>query len=64
VTGGRVRAQYRVKLEVIGDKLDAYLDDVLQLSATDGAIASGRVGLGADFGRAEFDDVRVSVHAP
>jgi hypothetical protein len=35
-------------LEIIGDQLNAYLDDVLQLSATDGEIASARVGLGAE----------------
>lgn len=56
--------QYRVKLEVVGSELKAYVDDVLHLTVTDSDIASGRIALGADYARAEFDDVRVTLPEP
>ena len=55
---------YRVKLEIVGDELKAYVDDVLHITVTDSDIPAGRVGLGADNARAAFDDVRITVPAP
>jgi hypothetical protein len=51
---------YKVKLEAVGSTLRVYVDDVLQLTATDTTFASGKMVLGVWNGTAEFDDVLVT----
>jgi hypothetical protein len=51
---------YTVKLEAIGSALRAYVDGVLQASATDTRFPSGKIALGTSFATAEFDDVIVT----
>ncbi len=50
---------YTLKLTVTGNQLQAYVDGVLQLTATDSALATGKVGFMALYASAEFDDVVV-----
>ncbi len=50
---------YTLKLAVNGTQLEAYVDGVLQLSATDSALATGKVGCYAAYVSAEFDDLLV-----
>jgi len=50
---------YKLKLEVVGSSLKAYVNDTLQLSVTDSQIANGSVGVGAYNAQVEFDDVTV-----
>jgi hypothetical protein len=54
---------YKLRLEVAGSSLKAYVNDTPQLSVTDGSLAGGRVGVGAYNARAEFDDVIVNAPA-
>jgi hypothetical protein len=51
---------YKVKLEAVGSSLRVYVDDVLQLSATDTTFASGKMVIGVWNGTAEFDDILVT----
>ena len=50
---------YRVKLSLDGNNIAVYVNDVLKLSATDSAIASGGVGVGGYYVAASFDDIVV-----
>ncbi len=50
---------YTLKLAVIGNQLQAYVDGVLQLTATDSSLKAGKAGLLALYTSAEFDDVAV-----
>ena len=45
-----------VRFEIIGTDLRLYIDEVLQLSATDSTYASGRAGLATFYATADFDD--------
>lgn len=58
--GIEVGKQYKVRFEVQQSELRAYVDDALVLSASDSEIASGRIAIGTDNARAEFDDVTVN----
>jgi len=51
---------YKLKLEVVGTALKAYLDGNPVLSATDADIANGGIALGTKNATAEFDDVKVT----
>jgi hypothetical protein len=51
---------YLVRFEARGSELRAYLDDQLVVTVNDTALASGRIALGTDNARAEFDDVLVT----
>jgi pectate lyase len=52
---------YKLRLEVIGSSLRAYVDDVLALETTDTQITSGGVAVGVRHAHARFDDVKVTV---
>jgi hypothetical protein len=52
--------QYKVRFEVQGEELRAYVDDVLMLTTTDPDLKTGRIAIGTDNARAEFDDVTVN----
>ncbi len=51
---------YTVKLVMNGPNIELYIDNVLQLSATDTTFASGTVAMGSYLTSANFDDVAVS----
>jgi hypothetical protein len=51
---------YTVKLQIVGTSLKAYVNGVLQASATDTRFTAGKVGLGTYYATARFDDVVVS----
>ncbi len=50
---------YTLKLVVSGSQLQAYLDGVLQLTATDTSLTAGKGGLIALYTSAEFDDLLI-----
>src|SRR5439155_724981 len=50
---------YKVRLEMVGTKLKAYVNDVLQLTATDATFSSGLIAVGGFNNTAEFDNVVV-----
>ena len=50
---------YKVRLEMVGTTLKAYVNDVLQLTATDATFSSGLIALGGFNNTAEFDNVVV-----
>ncbi len=52
---------YTIKFEVIGATLNAYVDGVLLVTATDASLATGGIGLGGLNYTAEFDDVVVKI---
>ena len=51
---------YTLRLEVVGTSLKAYLNDTLELEATDEQITSGGVAVGARHVNVRFDDVKVT----
>jgi pectate lyase len=51
---------YTLKLSVIGDKLQGYLDGQMLVSGSDGSIGMGGIGVGTSDCTAEFDDVVVN----
>lgn len=51
---------FTLRLEVVGTSLRAYLDDSLELEATDSQITSGGIGVGTTHASARFDDVKVT----
>lgn len=51
---------YSVKLEVVGTSLKAYVNGVLQLTATDSKFQSGNIGGATFYASAEFDDFVVT----
>nr|WP_223192405.1 family 16 glycoside hydrolase [Paenibacillus sedimenti] len=51
---------YTIKLEMSGSSIKMYVNDTLQLSATDSSLTSGAVGLIAYKTIANFDDIIVS----
>ncbi|HVY31434.1 MAG TPA: hypothetical protein VHB79_33000 [Polyangiaceae bacterium] len=55
-----VGKQFKVRFEVQGDELRAYVDDVLMLTTHDSDLKTGRIAIGTDNARAEFDDVTVT----
>ncbi|HYU28458.1 MAG TPA: family 16 glycoside hydrolase, partial [Gemmatimonadales bacterium] len=50
---------YKVRLEMVGTTLKAYVNDVLQLTATDATFSSGLIAVGGFNNTAEFDNVVV-----
>lgn len=52
--------QYKVRFEVQGEDLRAYVDDVLMVTTSDPDLKMGRIAIGTDNARAEFDDVTVT----
>ncbi|HYH05086.1 MAG TPA: family 16 glycoside hydrolase, partial [Bacillota bacterium] len=50
---------YTLKLDVNGNQLQAFVNGNLELTATDSAIATGKVGFTSINTSAEFDDVKV-----
>lgn len=52
--------QYKVRFEVQGGELRAYVDDTLMLTTQDSELTKGRIAVGTDNARAEFDDVTVT----
>jgi hypothetical protein len=50
---------YTLTFSAIGNQLKFYVDDVLQLSATDGAFSWGTMGIRTDYANVYFDDVIV-----
>jgi hypothetical protein len=50
---------YNVKFSVIGSSLNLYVNDTLQLSATDTKFTAGKIGVGTYYSTAEFDDIVV-----
>src|SRR3989454_559730 len=50
---------YKVRLEMVGTTLKAYVNDVLQLTATDATFSAGRIAVGGWNNTAEFDNVVV-----
>ncbi len=50
---------YTLKLTVVGNQLQGYVDGVLQLTSTDTSLKTGKAGLLALYASAEFDDVIV-----
>src|SRR5262249_44151006 len=54
---GTVGTWYKIKFEVVGSTLNAYVDDMLVVSETESSLASGGIGLGGVNYTAEFDDV-------
>jgi hypothetical protein len=51
---------YKVQFSVIGSTLQLYVNDILQLSATDTKFAAGKVGVGTYYSTAEFDNLTVT----
>ncbi|MFK4343553.1 MULTISPECIES: family 16 glycoside hydrolase [unclassified Paenibacillus] len=51
---------YRVKLELSGSEIKMYVNDQLELTATDSSLASGAIGLVTSKAVAQFDNVIVS----
>lgn len=51
---------YTVKLEVKGEQINMYINGELELTATDGSLTSGGIGLIAYKVQAKFDDVVVT----
>lgn len=51
---------YKVKLELNGDLINMYVNDVLQLNAHDNNLSSGGIGLVAYKTAAKFDNINVS----
>jgi hypothetical protein len=51
---------YTLKLSVIGDKIQGYLDGNMLVSGSDGSISTGGIGVGTSDCTAEFDDVVVN----
>lgn len=51
---------YKVKLEMNGSNLKVYINDVLQLQATDSSLSSGGIGLVAYKTVVKYDDIIVS----
>lgn len=51
---------YKVKLELNGDSINMYVNDVLQLNAHDNNLTSGGIGLVAYKTAAKFDNINVS----
>lgn len=51
---------YRVRFSVSGTSLKLYVDDALQLSASDSRFTTGRAGVGTFNATAQFDDVVVN----
>lgn len=60
VFAAAVGKQYKVRFEVQGSELRAYVDGVLMLTTQDSDLKTGRVAIGTDNARAEFDDVTVT----
>lgn len=58
----QVGRNYRFRLEAIGTRLRAYVDDKLMLDVHDTALASGRTGLAMWKADAQFDNVLVSTN--
>lgn len=50
---------YSFKVEVTGTSIKVYVDDTLELSATDSAFSSGKIGV-RSAGLAKFDDIKVT----
>jgi pectate lyase len=50
---------YNVTFSVIGSSLKLYVNDTLQLSATDTKFTAGQIGVGTYYSTAEFDDIVV-----
>ena len=53
-------ASYVLRLEVAGSTLRGFVNGAQVLSATDSALAPGRIAVGTAYASANFDDVRVS----
>jgi pectate lyase len=51
---------YTLKLSVIGDQLQGYLDGKMMVSGSDDGISAGGIGVGTSDCTAEFDDVVVN----
>lgn len=51
---------YRLKMVFSGEKISLYVDDRLELEATDGSHAAGMIGLATYNTTADFDNVQVS----
>jgi hypothetical protein len=51
---------YTLKLAVVGDKLEGYLDGEMLVSGTDPGVTTGGVGVGTADCTAQFDDVTVN----
>jgi pectate lyase len=51
---------YKLKLEMTGSTLKAYVNDALELAATDTALSSGKAAIGMSYSTGQFDDVNVS----
>jgi hypothetical protein len=56
--------QYSVSLNLSGSSLSLYINDVLQLTATDSTFTSGKVGFSVVNASAEFDDIVVVSGTP
>jgi pectate lyase len=54
---------YTLRLEAFGSTLRGYLDGQQVVTASDGALAAGRVGLAGYYASASFDDVQVADQA-
>jgi pectate lyase len=51
---------YTLRLEAFGNQLRGFLNGQQAVSATDGTLATGRIGLATSFASASFDDVVVT----
>ncbi|HKP55693.1 MAG TPA: family 16 glycoside hydrolase, partial [Polyangiales bacterium] len=51
---------YTLKLSVVGDTLQGYLDGKMMVSGTEGTVKTGGIGVGTSDCTAQFDDVKVN----
>lgn len=55
---------YTVKLALNGSQIDCYINDVLELSASDTTFTAGKIGLYAFYSSAEFDNILIDDSTP
>lgn len=55
---------YTLKLSVVGDRLEGYLDGQLLVSGSDSGVRAGGIGVGTSDCTAQFDDIDVRNQAP